>query len=204
MDDLKQTYDRIAGVWDRDHKSDAWWKEEIEHYLALVPKGGSILDLGCGPGHKSSYFAARGFEVTGIDLSSEMIAIARRDVPNASFEVLDMYELPTMEKKFDSVFACASLLHIPKKDVLHILLSIASTLRDGGTCYVSVKEIREGQTDEMVMTENDTGYEYSRPFSFFSMMELHERFLKAGLEPVHEAITKSGKTNWLVVVGKKL
>jgi SAM-dependent methyltransferase len=203
MDDLKQTYDRIASDWDRDHKDDAWWKEEIEQYLRFVPAGGSILDLGCGPGHKSAFFASRGFAVTGVDLSSEMIALAKRDVPEATFEVLDMYELPLIGKSFDSVFACASLLHIPKKDTLHILLSIAAVLASGGTCYVSVKALRDGEADETVATENDYGYEYSRFFSYFTAAELHDLFVRARLTPVFEAVTTAGKTNWLVIVGKK-
>lgn len=204
MDDLKETYDAIAADWDRDHKDDAWWKSEIDRYLANVPAGASILDLGCGPGHKSAYFASRGYQVTGVDLSDTMIEIAKRSVPNAAFEVLDMYELPAIGRTFDSVFVCASLLHIPKKDVIHILLSVAAILNPGGTCYVSVKERREGSEEESVATEHDYGYEYKRFFSYFSEAELRTDFEMAGLMPIFQATTHSGKTNWLVIVGEKV
>lgn len=203
MDDLKATYDTIASDWDRDHKQDQWWKAEIENYLALVPSGGSILDLGCGPGHKSAFFAARGYQVHGVDLSDKMIDIARRDVQNATFEVLDMYELPVLDRQFDSVFACASLLHIPKKDVTHILLSIAAILKPGGTCYVSVKEMRPDRPEETVATENDYGYEYSRFFSYFTRDELRTYFKNAGMVVKYEAAIETGNTNWLVTIGQR-
>lgn len=200
--DLKGTYDRIAADWDRDHKGDAWWKEEIENYLAMVPPGGSILDLGCGPGHKSAFFAARGYETTGIDLSEEMIAIAKRDVQNATFEVRDMYALSGIGRPFDSVFACASLLHIPKQDVHLIMSSIVSILNPGGTCYISVKEKKEGKPDEAVATESDYGYEYSRFFSYFTADELRTYIKGAGMHVAFEGTTKAGNTNWLVTVSR--
>ncbi len=204
MDDLKHTYDTIAQDWDRDHKADEWWKAEIERYLAHVPTGAHILDLGCGPGHKSAFFAARGYEVMGVDLSPQMIEIARRDVKNVMFEVLDMYELPVISRTFDSVFACASMLHIPKKDIVHILLSIAAILNPHGTCYVSVKEQREGNPEEETTREDDYGYEYSRFFSYFTESELREGFERAGMRPLFQTVTQVGNTNWLVIVGQKV
>lgn len=202
MSGMKDTYDRIAYDWDRDHKNDIWWKQEIGAYLSFVPQFGSILDVGCGPGHKSAYFASLGYDVTGVDISDEMVAIAKRDVPGARFEVCDMYDLGKVGTTFDSAFLCASLLHIPKKDVPHVLRAVSSILKPGGTCYVSVKETRAGEEDEQIAQENDYGYDYTRFFSYFRAEELRDFFVEAGFTPVHEAVTVAGKTRWLVIVGK--
>jgi hypothetical protein len=81
--------------------------------------------------------------------------------------------------------------------------SIASILNPRGTCYISVKEKREGESDEVVATEDDYGYEYSRFFSYFTADELRAYLEGAGMRVVFEAITTAGKTNWLVFVAQK-
>jgi 2-polyprenyl-3-methyl-5-hydroxy-6-metoxy-1,4-benzoquinol methylase len=65
------------------------WKEEVDFYLETLnlPSGSRILDLGCGPGRHSIELARRGYQVTGVDFSSGMLAQAREAAQNAKVEV---------------------------------------------------------------------------------------------------------------------
>ncbi len=204
MKELKDTYDEIAQDWHIDHMNDDWWLAHIGALTSLLPAHASILDVGCGPGHKSRYFMEQGFKVTGIDFSPQMVEISRDYVPSAAFDVLDMYDIATITERFDCVYVCAALLHIPKKDCPEVIKNMSMLLNPEGLLYVSVKELRSDQEEEAVYKEHDYGYEYERFFSYFSRVEVEEYFKNAGLEIVHSDVTPSGKTNWIQVIGRRV
>jgi SAM-dependent methyltransferase len=200
--DLKSTYNKIAQDWFSDHKEDTWWHEGTAKFLSELPQGASILDIGCGAGVKSKYLSNKGFKVTGMDFSEEMIGIAKREVPNVDFMVGDIYELDSFQNTFDAVFAQAVLLHIPKEKVLEVLQKFKNKLNPNGILYIAVKEVKNGVDNEIVK-ENDYGYEYERFFSYFTLPEIKDYIEKIGLELVWENVANSGKTNWIQVIAKK-
>ncbi len=201
--DLKETYNKIAEDWHKDHSADSWWVEGTEYLLSLLPAHTTILDIGCGSGVKSAYLAGKGFVVTGGDFSEKMVEIARREVPGVIFEVLDFYNLDTWPQSYDCVFAQAALLHIPKKDIPAILENLKHVLKKDGLLYLAVKELRPNARDEEMKTENDYGYEYQRFFSYFTVPELTSFLEHAGLTIVHESVTPSNNTNWIQIIARK-
>lgn len=200
---LKSTYNKIAKDWMKDHHGDTWWIEGTDKYLSFLTPSAYILDVGCGAGEKSKYLVKKGFNVTGIDFSDEMIKLAKEQVPAGKFFVKDIKQALEFENLFDGVFAQAVLLHIPKNEVVGVLKNIAEPLKSDGYFYVAVKEIRLGNKDEEIVKENDYGYEYERFFSYFSLDELKDYIKQVGLQVVYENITSSGKTNWIQIVAKK-
>ncbi len=96
--DLKSTYNKIAEDWVKDHNKDDWWQEGTDTFLSLLPVGASLLDVGCGGGVKTKYISNKGYKVSGIDFSEKMIEIAKRELPELSFDVVDVYELDEYKK----------------------------------------------------------------------------------------------------------
>ena len=107
------------------------------HFLAHMPPGGSILDLGCGSGRDSKSFAELGYRVTAVDGSPELCKQAQQligfPVRCLLFEQLDYVN------QFDGVWACASLLHVEKEKMQHVLGLVSDALKEGGTLYLSYK-----------------------------------------------------------------
>jgi SAM-dependent methyltransferase len=202
--DLKETYNRIAEEWHRDHQADDWWIEGTNRFISLLPKGGLVLDAGCGGGTKSAYLIDRGMRVIGIDFSEKLIEIARREVPQAEFRALDMKEAGALPEVFDGIFAQASFLHIPKKELQTVIDGLVTRLTEGGILYAAVKGMREDGPEEEIKEENDYGYSYQRFFSYYTMDELKQYFKNAGLEIMYEDVQKTGKSDWLQLIGKKL
>ncbi len=104
------------------HRYDAWYraprgamydrleKRAIDRLLPCVPNGGKLLEIGCGTGHWSEYFSNKGFDVTGVDISEQMIAIARqRKVSHVIFDVSDAARLPFGDGSFDVAVAITAL-----------------------------------------------------------------------------------------------
>ncbi len=77
--DLKDTYNKIAEDWHKDHTQDDWWVDGTLKFISLVGVGKEVLDVGCGAGTKSKFLKENGLSVTGIDFSEKMIEIAKRE-----------------------------------------------------------------------------------------------------------------------------
>ncbi len=107
------------------------------HFEPLLQTGASILDLGCGSGRDSRHFLDAGFRVTAIDGSSEFCRLASAylgmPVRQLLFSELDY------EAEFDAVWACASLLHVPRNELYSVLGLVVKALKPGGILYMSFK-----------------------------------------------------------------
>ena len=77
-----------------------------------LPSGGTILDAGCGTGQISLPLAARGYAICGVDVSAEMLAIARSKARTACFAAADVRALPARNGAFDAVVVSKLFMHI--------------------------------------------------------------------------------------------
>jgi SAM-dependent methyltransferase len=106
-------------------------------FLALLPPGGSILELGCGAGNHSAKMLEAGFAVRPTDGSPEMAEAASRRL-GRTVETMLFHELDEQEA-YDGVWASACLLHVPKDELEGILGSIHRALKPDGVFYASFK-----------------------------------------------------------------
>ena len=106
-------------------------------FLKLLPKGGKILDLGCGSGRDSMNFMKLGYEVIAVDgakkLAKKASVLLGKEVIVSTFEELELKE------KFHGIWACASLLHIKREDLKTVLNNLYNNLDDNGVFYMSFK-----------------------------------------------------------------
>jgi SAM-dependent methyltransferase len=115
--------------------------EEPDPYDGFVlsripPACRRLLEVGCGAGRLARALAARGIEVTGIDASPEMIALARRRSAGAArlhFVCGDLMTHPLEPGSFDAVLAVATLHHLPAQQALE---RIEPLLRPGGVLVI--------------------------------------------------------------------
>jgi ubiquinone/menaquinone biosynthesis C-methylase UbiE len=101
---MRRQFDKLAPVWDTMRSPDAF--APVEAALAALPgTPKTILDLGTGTGSVAQLVAARfpGADVTGVDVSPKMVAIAREKVPGVRFEVADAGRLPYGDGAFELV-----------------------------------------------------------------------------------------------------
>jgi ubiquinone/menaquinone biosynthesis C-methylase UbiE len=106
-----------------------------------LASGARVLDLGCGTGVPTAgMFAESGLDVVGIDVSTEMLALARRNVPTGRFVAMDAMELDDTLGRFDAACAFFSLLMLPRKDIPKVLRRIRSVLEPGGLVAIGMVE----------------------------------------------------------------
>jgi SAM-dependent methyltransferase len=111
-------------------------------YLALaqelIPPEADVLDLGCGAGIPMTAALAAGRHVTGIDISSAQISLARVNVPSASFILADLTTLELPAASLDAVVAFYSLTHVPRAEHAALFARIRSWLRPDGVFLASL------------------------------------------------------------------
>ncbi len=111
-------------------------------FLENLPKGKqAILDVGCGSGRDSVFFANQGFDVTAIDGSQNLIDLAKETDNRVNWQCMTFEEIDAQnwQNHFTGIWACASLLHVPFDDLPKILNDLLSCLRPTGILYASFK-----------------------------------------------------------------
>jgi SAM-dependent methyltransferase len=131
---VERDFDRIALL-----PRDPWDHNRLYHGILLreLPaRFGSALEVGCGSGEFSRLLAARASHVLALDLSPNMIRLARergRDLPNVEFEIADAAAWSFPRERFDCVASIATLHHL---DAPAILARMRDALAPGGTLLV--------------------------------------------------------------------
>lgn len=140
-------------------------QEKYTQFLKHLPKNGEVLDAGCGSGRDAKCFAEMGYNVTAFDASSELTKLAEK---NCGFSIINTtFAKFKSAKKFDGIWACASLLHVPKKDFEESFLNLTNHLKTGGILCASMKL---GEAEE----KDSKG----RFFNYVSIDELKNIFSK--------------------------
>jgi SAM-dependent methyltransferase len=112
-------------------------EELYRPFLELIPKGCRILDAGCGSGRDSLYFIQKGYSVVAFDYSKALVKLAS-ELINAPVLCLSFAEMD-FNNEFDGVWACASLLHVSKGDMIGTMERFFKALKPSGILYASFK-----------------------------------------------------------------
>lgn len=107
------------------------------HFLPRLGSGSRILDLGSGSGRDAVYFSRQGFEATTLEPSRNLCEeICRHFDGEIVCSSIEAYQ---PDRKFDAIWACASLLHLTKTGLLKFFAEIDRYLKPGGILYASRK-----------------------------------------------------------------
>ena len=121
-------------------------------FLSYLNEGDSILDLGCGSGRDTKYFLSKGYKVDATDGSEEICKVAS-DYTGINVKCLLFNELDEIDK-YDGIWACASILHLDRDDLIDVFHRIARALKDNGILYTSFKYSEfEGMRDGRYFTD---------------------------------------------------
>ena len=108
-----------------------------DRFLGYLKPGSLILDFGCGSGRDSRYFLSKGFAVEACFGSKVCV---RRESETAGITVIQsLFEELEEEERYDGIFACSSILHVPFKKLPDILARMEKAVKKGGVIYVSFK-----------------------------------------------------------------
>lgn len=179
------SYDSIA------EKFSAQWFDHppvqpLEMFAGLLPRSANVLDAGCGPGHHAKFLAEHGHNVVGVDISANMVRIARARVAAAQFLRMDMQALRFSPASFDGIWCAGAAMHIPREEIVSVFRGFRRLVRHGGVVGINMQV---GRRSEIVELGDDRRFfEYYR-----TEQEIVRLARRAGLHTVAVDIGTTGR-----------
>lgn len=132
---MHNLYSDLAEVYEAMYQTFIDYEEEYQYYAALLGEGNgrTLLEIGCGSGHLAGRFGQSGFRYTGLDLSADMLTIAREKYPASRFIQADMRRIELTEPVDAAIMTgrtISYLLH--NRDVADCFASVLRNLKKGG------------------------------------------------------------------------
>lgn len=177
----------------------------LEDFVIKLPIGSKVLDAGCASGRDSRRLADKNLKVIGLDISPELIEIAKVDNPDIDFIEGNFLALPFENAIFNGIWAHASLLHLEEiNEVKKTLTEFIRVLKKDGILHVYVKaQTTNKKTD--VVTDKLSGHD--RFFQYFTKEELEKYLTETGFQvlSIEEQSDPAGRLDvtWLLCLAQK-
>ncbi len=169
----------------------------LKKLSSLLKPSSTILDIGCGAGLPiDKFFIDKGHKILGIDVSGKQVGLARRNIPEGSFEVKDMSELKKGSYKADAIISFYAIFHIPREEHENLFKKINSFLPQGGFLLVTM-----GSSEYEGCDDNFHGVEMW--WSHYGSKKNRLIIENAGFEILLDEIDTTGKEKHQVILAKK-
>ena len=184
---VRRGYDALSYRYRGDTEEPERYATWLGQLRERVP-GGAILDLGCGCGVPLARdLAARGYAVTGVDLSAVQVARARQLVPAARFLQADATQIRFPPSSFDAVVSLYALIHLPLDEQPALLGRIGRWLRPGGWLLVTTgQQAWTGTEDGWLGGDTPMWWSHADAATYRSWIE------QAGLAVVLQEVVPEG------------
>lgn len=146
--------------------------KDLKSFMALLPAGAAVLDLGCGPAQASVHLRAAGFRPDPVDAAQGMVDFA--NLTHAIGARVLTFDAIDMVAKYDGVWANFSLLHAPAADLPRHLRAIITALRPSGVLHIAMKTGTGARRDGL-----------DRLYTFVTVAELQAMLEDAGFGILH-------------------
>lgn len=132
---IEDSYDSMAPSYQEWTSSTPSPREHYtEKLISLLPSSPrpKILELGCGAGIPSTQYLAQHADVTGNDISSVQLALAKKNAPSATLIHSDMMSLSFPPNSLDAVIALYSIIHLPREEQAELFKKMYGWVKEGG------------------------------------------------------------------------
>ncbi len=158
-----QTWNKVAEIYQDKFMNFDLYNDSYDVFLDLILKtDSSILEIGCGPGNITKYILSRknDLKIEGIDISENMIELAKKNNPTAKFEIMDCREIYSLKKKFDAIICGFCIPYLSNNDCKKLISDCKCLLNDNGILYLSFVDDNYGNSGYISRSNGDRIYFY--------------------------------------------
>lgn len=146
MDKYKTTFkswDKVASLYEEHFMDLDLYNDTYDAFCESIEKSSpKILEIGCGPGNITKYMLSKrpDFDLEGIDIAPNMIELAKKNNPNATFRVMDSRNIDELKRKYDGIICGFCLPYLSKSDCYKLIKDTQNLLSEKGILYLSFIE----------------------------------------------------------------
>lgn len=171
--------------------------EWLDKYIPANGTGLKMADIGCGTGYHLKRYQERGFEITGVDGSEEMLKQARLANPGIEFIQTDVDEIPLPSATYDYALCIEVLRYLP--DILPSLKEIKRILKPNGTALITAAPVLQANlypiVNRLILMKKSSNLTKLKQY-FHSYSELREKSLEAGFKDIEIHGVYGGFSIW--------
>lgn len=175
-------YNRHAMAYEEKFREFPPYVRQIEHLEKLLSEQDKILDLGCGPGNVARLLQKeKKLQYLGLDLSDEMIRLARKNNAEGAFEVGDITQCNFPLQQFDCIVVSFSMVHLQTEDAKELLVRAVRWLKKDGYLYLSFMEGKKPGYEQTSFSVDPIF------FNYYEGTAVRQFLLDEKLKMVHQA-----------------
>jgi predicted TPR repeat methyltransferase len=162
-EETRETWNKLATLYEEKFMHLHLYDETYDFICdAITRQQASILEIGCGPGNISKYLLSKrpDFTIHGIDIAANMIALAQKNNPAASYSVMDCRHISGFAKKIDGIIAGFCLPYLSIAESEKLISDAGDLLQSQGILYLSFVEGDPGLSGYQVGSTGDRLYFY--------------------------------------------
>jgi SAM-dependent methyltransferase len=193
----QESYDRVAAQYLDRSRDRSRLRPWMLRFKERLPANGLVLDLGAGPCLDSAELRSLGLRVISFDRSRQMLIAAQQEILGARVQG-DMRQLTFRPNCIAGVWACASLLHLDRDELVPAISGIRNVLVSSGVLFVSLKCGSGGTWDT-----SKFGPEAPRWFTYWSEEDVDSSLWAAGFEIVEAATQEVLEDRWIARIARR-
>ena len=205
-----ETFNKTALAYQNKFMNLDLYNETYDMFCDMVKvKAPKILEIGTGPGNITQYLLKKhpDFNITGIDLAENMVALAKQSAPKANFRVMDCRDISTLNHKFDAIMCGFCMPFLNKTECYKLIYDCAQLLNTGGILYISTMEEDDAHTSGFETTSFSGDKRIF--FNYHKQTDLRQSLINNGFEIISATTQKypeadgSFLTDMIFIVSKK-
>jgi len=186
MDKYKETFEtwnKVASLY-QDSFMDLDLYNETYDFVCntITRKNAKLLEIGCGPGNITKYLLSvrPDFDIFGIDIAPNMIKLAKKNNPTASFAIMDSRHIDEIKTKYDGIVCGFCLPYLSHTDSQIFITDCYNLLNEDGLLYISFVEGNPNKSEFQIGSSGDRTY-----FYFYNLEELTKQLIKNNFEQIN-------------------
>lgn len=137
---VKAGYEAVGDAYTRERRMDSDDARLLDDFVTRLPRGGQVLDAGCGGGGPAARTLSPTVRVVGLDLAGAQLRLLRRNVPAALPVQGDLTHLPFRAESFDGIISVYAIIHVPREEHPALVREFHRALRTRGVALLCMGE----------------------------------------------------------------
>jgi 2-polyprenyl-3-methyl-5-hydroxy-6-metoxy-1,4-benzoquinol methylase len=180
------------------------YEDTLKLFCGHLTQHAHVLELACGPGNITKYLLTQrpDLKILGTDLAPNMVALAQKNNPQATFKIMDCRDICKIGDKYDGIMCGFCLPYLSKEEAIKLLQGVAQALKPNGMLYISTMEDDYNKSSLQTSSSGNQLYIHYHQADYLTAALVENNFTISHIR--HQGYpTDGGDTTDLIIIAQK-